>query len=206
MTFISSIYRLSPKVQANTSIQTTIRTIMEPAYCTAMVAYTIRTVSSATWLNANTYKNLRSKKGKNIGKGENMRVNSRVFTEKTDLLGEIQIPNCPSQFKSVAEKLMMMATKPGYSVSDYNNVTQLDKILMVDYWQEYDNLQEWITPPPKEPIKYFSDCFVKLATPPDLIARATRWLVEHNYLFLKPEVQERAIQASNKWRQAVSHQ
>lgn len=134
-----------------------------------------------------------------------MRVNSRVLTEKTDLMDGIRIPNCPSQFRYVAEQLMMLLTKPGYSTGDYNSVTELDKILTVDYWIEYNELQGWIKPQPKEPIKYFRDCYIGLATMPDLITRSRRWLVEHNYVFLKELVAERAHQAGDKFGKALSH-
>lgn len=128
-----------------------------------------------------------------------MRVNSRVFTEKTDMLDGIRIPNCPSQFKGVAERLIMMATKPGYSVPDYRNVTHLDKILALHYWREYDGLEESLTQ------NRFADWFLTSATSPDIITRARRWLVERNYLILKPDIQEYAMEASQKWRQAVRH-
>ncbi len=128
-----------------------------------------------------------------------MRVNSRVLTEKSDLLGEIQIDNCPSQFKSVAERLMMMATKPGYSVPDYHTVSQLDKILTLHFWQEYDGLNKGISQ------REFEDWFLSSSTSPDMITRARRWLVERNYLFLKPDVQEYAMEASQKFRQSIKH-
>jgi len=128
-----------------------------------------------------------------------MRVNSRVFTEKTDLLGGIQIPNCPSQFKKEAEQLMMMVTKLGYSVGDYRNVTHLDKLLTLDYWKEYEGLSQALTE------GYFEKWFTSSATPTDLLSRALRWLTSHNYLILNPEVAERAMEASNKWRKSISH-
>lgn len=128
-----------------------------------------------------------------------MRVNSRVLTEKTNLLGEIKIPNCPIQFKSVAEQLIMMATKLGYSIPHYNNVTHLDKLLTLDYWREYEGLEQALAE------GYFERWFISSATSADLISRTLRWLISHNYIFLKPEVQERAIQASDKWRQSISH-
>ncbi len=126
-----------------------------------------------------------------------MRVNSRVFTERTDMLDGIQIPNCPSQFKVIAERIIMMVTKPGYSVGDYNTMTELDKILMVDYWKEYDGLnldtlesgwREW---------------FVRKATAPELIRRSRQWLSEHQYLILRPEVADRAYEAGNKFSRAI---
>ena len=129
-----------------------------------------------------------------------MRVNSRVLTEKTDLLEGIRIPNCPTQFRYVAEQLMMLLTKPGYSTGDYNSVTELDKILTLVYWKEYDYL--YID---NNTASNFDEWFMKNATEADLISRARRWLVSHNYVFLKPDVQERAMEASEKFSKAVRH-
>ncbi len=128
-----------------------------------------------------------------------MRVNSRVLAEKSDLMGNIQIPTCPSQFRGVAENLMMMLTKLDYKVSGYTNVTELDKILTVDYWREYDGL-----PNPSELVGDFKYWFIRKATPADLISRARRWLQERNYIFLEDVVVERATKASDKWHQSVS--
>ena len=121
-----------------------------------------------------------------------MKVNSRVMTERVDMLGEIKITNCPSQICAVAENIIMMATKPGYSISDYHTVTQLDKLLMVDYWKEYDGL-----------VGDFRDWFVRNATAPELIRRARQWLTEHNYLILKSDVAERAYEAGTKFSRAI---
>ena len=128
-----------------------------------------------------------------------MRVNSRVLTEKSDILGNIQIPNCPSQFRLVAENLMMLATKPGYAVGKYINITEMDKILTIDYWQEYDGL-----PPLGHGFLIDKEWFMKKSTPADLISRARRWLQEHNYLIIPEEIQLRASGASEKWRQSIS--
>jgi len=127
-----------------------------------------------------------------------MRVNSRVLDEKSDLLWEIQIPNCPSQFKSVAERLMMMATKPGYSVPDYHTVSQLDKILTLHFWKEYDGLNESISQ------RDFENWFLSSATIPDMITRAIRWLISHNYFLIKPSVQENALKAAENFKKATS--
>ncbi len=122
-----------------------------------------------------------------------MKVNSRVFTERTDLLGDIKILNCPAQFRSVAERLIMMVTTPGYACSNYNTVSELDKVLTLAFWKEYDGLDT----------KNFEVWFITSATLPDMITRARRWLVEHNYLFLKPDIQENAMEASSKWKQSI---
>lgn len=129
-----------------------------------------------------------------------MRVNSRVFTERTDMFDGIKIPNCPSQLRTVAENLIMLLTKPGYSVGDYRNITQLDKILTLDYWREYDDIEAHYKPPNYDG---FRQWFINEATPADLLTRARRWLIEHNYIIIKDNVQEHATEASNKWRQAV---
>ena len=126
-----------------------------------------------------------------------MRVNSRVFTERTDMLDGIRIPNCPNQFKSIAENIMNMATKPGYSAGDYNTMTELDKILMLDYWRECDGFIEGLD------FNNFKMWFIHKATAPELIRRARQWLSEHQYLILKPDVAERAYEAGNKFSRSV---
>jgi len=52
-----------------------------------------------------------------------MRVNSRVFDEKQDMFQAIRVPNCPSEFRTVAENILAMATIGGTLVSH----TQLEK-------------------------------------------------------------------------------
>lgn len=129
-----------------------------------------------------------------------MRVNSRVFTERTDMLDGIRIRNCPSQFKVIAENLMNMATKPGYSVGDYNTMTELDKLLMIDYWKEYD----YLTFPTSEDRLYqFENWFVKEATAPELIRRARQFLTERNYLIVKEAVAQHAHEAGEKFSRAI---
>jgi hypothetical protein len=128
-----------------------------------------------------------------------MRVNTRVFTERMDMLNGIQIPNCPSQFKIIAENIMNMATKPGYSVSDYNTMTELDKHLMVDYWREYDNLNNIMV------ISGFHDWFIRKATAPELIRRARQFLVERNYIIVKESIAQHAHIAGEKFGKSVKH-
>lgn len=125
-----------------------------------------------------------------------MRVNSRVFDEKQDIFQNIRVPNCPSEFRAVAENILMMATKPGYSVGDYHTMTELDKILMVDYWFNFDGMVA-------SDLLEFQKWFVKKATPPELIRRARQWLTEHNYLLVKSDVQTRAQEAGAKFRSSV---
>lgn len=124
-----------------------------------------------------------------------MKVNSRVFTERADMFEGITIPNCPTQFKAVAQNIVMLVSKPGYSAGKYNTMTELDKIIMLGYWREYDYMTY------EE--DGFDNWFIHTATNPELIRRARQWLVEHNYLLLNSDVQERAMEAGNKFRHAV---
>ena len=129
-----------------------------------------------------------------------MRVNSRVFDEKQDIFQNIRVPNCPSEFRAIAENILMMATKPGYSVGDYNTMTELDKNLMVDYWVEFDDMKFILIIDMGD---RFREWFVKKATPPELIRRARQWLTERNYLIVKPEVQKRAYEAGSKFSRSI---
>lgn len=131
-----------------------------------------------------------------------MRVNPRVLQERQDLLGEIKIPassNCPSQFKTIAENILTMCTKLDYSCPDYNTMSELDKILMVQYWTEYDGLEQIIG---RDGLS-FTNWFVGSATSPELIRRSRQWLVERNYILCKSDVVERAIGAGDKFRMSV---
>lgn len=127
-----------------------------------------------------------------------MRVNTRVFTERQDMFDGIVVTNCPSQFKGIAENIMNMVANPGYSVGTYHTMTELDKMLMVDYWGEYDGLRDF----DDTFLLSFKEWFVKKATPPELIRRARQWLSEHNYLILNQEVLSRASEAGDKFSRA----
>ena len=131
-----------------------------------------------------------------------MRVNSRVFTERMDMLDGIRIPNCPSQFKIIAENIMNMATKPGYSVGDYHTMTELDKMLMWDYWREYDDMKPIVN---CDTVVGLREWFVHKATAPELIRRSRQWLSEHQYLILQPDVAERAYEAGSKFSKSIRH-
>jgi len=129
-----------------------------------------------------------------------MRINSRVFTEKTDLLESIQITNCPVQFRKIAEQLVMMATKPGYSVGSYNTMTELDKMLMWDYWREFDGMKPTLN---CSTITGIREWFIHEATAPELIRRARQWLSEHQYFLIDESVAQRAHEAGTKFSKAI---
>jgi hypothetical protein len=116
-----------------------------------------------------------------------------------DMLDGIRIPNCPSQFRIIAENIMNMTTKPGYTSGNYNTMTELDKILMVNYWGIYDGLEEIIG---RDGLSFYN-WFIHKATAPELLRRAREWLVSHNYLIVKPDVQQRALDAAVKFSRAI---
>jgi hypothetical protein len=123
-----------------------------------------------------------------------VRVNSKVFDERQDMFADLYVKNCPSQFEAVANKILNMVAAPGYSAGDYHTMSQLDKKLMVDYWNLYDGLDMTVL---------FRDWFVDHATEPELVRRSRQWLVEHNYLIIKETVREHASQAGDKFRASV---
>jgi hypothetical protein len=114
------------------------------------------------------------------------------------MLDGIRIPNCPSQFKTIAENIMNMMVKPGYAFGNYNTMTEADKILMLDYWREYDNL-----PPFGHGFLLDREWFIHKATPPELIRRARQFLCERHYLIPDESVAERAYQAGQKFSRAI---
>lgn len=120
-----------------------------------------------------------------------MRVNSKVFTERTDMFTDLYVKGCPNQLESVANRLLNMVAKTSYSVGSYHTMTELDKKLTADYWMEYE-----------PPTANFKEWYVK-STEASLIERATRWLIEHNYLIVDEEVRQRAQEAARNYRQAV---
>jgi hypothetical protein len=121
-----------------------------------------------------------------------VRVNNKVFDERQDLFSDLYVKGCPSQFEKEANRILNMVAKPGYSIGDYHTMSQLDKKLMVDYWQEYDGLTTGLLD--------FPHWFETYASTPELIRRARQWLVEHNYLIIKSDVRDRADEAGDKFR------
>jgi len=128
-----------------------------------------------------------------------MRVNQRVFTERIDMMDGIRVPNCPSEFREQAEKLVTMACGLGYQVGKYHRMSELQKILIVDYWITYDNLDEIIG---RDGLS-FRNWFVYTATQPELLRRAIQWLVAGNYFIVPENIRENALKASKHMAQSV---
>ena len=133
-----------------------------------------------------------------------MRVNPRVFTERIDMLDGIRIPNCPStsicgfSLRSVCENIMNMAIKLGVSFTGYHTVTELDNMLAIAYWQEYDGMKEL-----DKISSSFDNWFIHVATAWEAIRRSREWLAQHNYIFVEPDVQQRAYEAGAKFSKAI---
>jgi hypothetical protein len=136
-----------------------------------------------------------------------MRVNPEVETKWRDAFGEIHIPetsHCPSQIKTICENLLTICTRLGYACPSYNTMTQLDKVLMVEYWHEYDGLliRDFFYPDDEEALQHFKEWFIK-ATEPELIRRSRQYLVEHHAIRVNQDVAERAYQAGQNFSRAV---
>ena len=127
-----------------------------------------------------------------------MRINSEVDTKWRDLTGEIHIPetsHCPPQIKKICENILTMYSGlDGVCPTSYNTMTELDKMIMLDYWTEYDGLNMPIS---------FREWFLKEATPPELVRRSREWLRQHRAVIPKQEVSDHADQASDNFRHSV---
>lgn len=130
-----------------------------------------------------------------------MQVNPAVLKQCIDMTGEIRIlekSKCPAPIKPYAEKILEMYRPDkldAVAPKNYHSITELDKMIMVDYWYSYDsfvaNTQKGMT---------FQEWFSKEATFPDFISRASRWLIAHHYIIDIPEdVLKNAQLASEHW-------
>jgi len=119
-----------------------------------------------------------------------------------NLLDEVMLPDCPKKLKKVAENILNMVMRVQIQM-DYHDMTQLDKIICLAYWDCYDGLHRVGQPPWLD----FNTWFIKEATSGDLISRARRWLMSDkedqtkNYLIIKQSVFDAAKNAGEHWRQ-----
>jgi len=124
-----------------------------------------------------------------------MRLNDDKLDLSRDLFNELVLKECPAVFKTAAENIIRMLNV-GVMYADYKTVSDLDRLLTVDYWREFDAL------PKKLDIEEFREWYLK-ATTPDLISRARRWLVENRYLILPTAISERAQEAAGHFGRSV---
>lgn len=134
-----------------------------------------------------------------------MRVNSKVFSERTDMFSDLYVKGAPNQLESVCNRLLNMAAQTGYSVGKYNTMSVLDKKLTVDYWNKYDGLYNYEHDDESKSngINEFKEWYIHFATEASLIERAIRFLIERNYFIVDEDVRLRAQEAARNYRQAV---
>lgn len=130
-----------------------------------------------------------------------MRINPKVLANM-DMTGVIQIHDCPSPFKTIAENIVNLLAQPGYSVGEYHTMTELDKTLMWNYWRAFDGLYSNKKDDIYD-IYMIREWFIHKATAPELIRRARQWLSERNYVIIDPDVATRAMEAGNKFSKSV---
>jgi len=130
-----------------------------------------------------------------------MRINSEVDTKWRDAFGEIHIPetsHCPPQIKKICENILTMYTGlDGVCPTSYNTMSELDKMIMLDYWREYDGFCAVMTS------SEFREWFIKHAISPEWIRRSREFLCQHRAIFPKQEVSDHAYQASENMRHSV---
>lgn len=107
------------------------------------------------------------------------------------MIGEVQLHDCPKTIRAEAENILAMFKDEALH-SDYVTMTELDRLVCIRYWQEYDAM------PPE-----FAKWYIEKATFPEKIRRARQWLVENGFIIPKPEVEENAREAGNNWKRAI---
>lgn len=122
-----------------------------------------------------------------------MKINWKLV--EYDMLDDIHLPNCPSMFRTQAEQIIKIIS--GMQPVSYNKVSTFDRHLIVEVWKS-DGLDQALENP-----ESFRKWYLSHATEPDLITRARRWLMEHNYLISSPSIAERAQESSEKWKAGI---
>lgn len=122
-----------------------------------------------------------------------MKINWKLVNY--DMLDDIQIPQCPSLFRSVAQNVIKVIAE--LEPFNYNRMSIFDKHLTIAYWK-WDGLDKALQDPAD-----FRQWYLTQATDPTVICRARRWLVEKNYLIPPSGITDRAQESSEKWRVGV---
>jgi hypothetical protein len=127
--------------------------------------------------------------------------------KRSSLDGEIHLPLCPPEFRGVAERIITMLDREGFN-NIYTTMTELDKKLVLRYWEAYDGLDDGLMiiggEERYEMVKSFCDWFLSKATMPDTISRARRYLVsDAKLLIIPPTIARHAKQSENKWSKSI---
>ena len=133
-----------------------------------------------------------------------MRINSEVDTKWRDAFGEIHIPetsHCPPQIKKICENILTMYSGlDGVCPTSYNTMSELDKMIMLDYWERFDNMNLYINN-----LGEFEQWFIKRATNTEWLRRSREFLCQHRAIFPKQEVSDHAYNASENFRHSVKN-
>jgi hypothetical protein len=131
-----------------------------------------------------------------------MRINVEVETKWRDAFGEIHIPetsHCPSQIKPICENILKMYVGlDGVCPTNYNTMTELDKMIMLDYWKNYDRMNYFIPE-----CMDFDEWFLTKSTPSELLRRSREFLVQHHAVYPKQAVADHAYQAGQNFSRSV---
>jgi orotidine-5'-phosphate decarboxylase len=126
--------------------------------------------------------------------------------KQSSLDGEIHLPLCPPEFRGVAERIMVMLDREPFNDA-YTTMTELDKKLVLRYWNEYDKLNDALADIRDGKGSWqitFGEWFLFHATNPDTISRARRYLVsDAKLLIIPPTIARHAKQADDKWAKSV---
>lgn len=120
---------------------------------------------------------------------------------KLDMFKEpdIRSPFWPDVAKNI---IMLLDTLPPF---DFKTMEDFQKRLIVEYWHHYDGLDKglagykdissWVS---------FRQWFIQSATAPEKIRRASQWLIQQEYILLRPSVRDKALANAEKSRGAIS--
>jgi hypothetical protein len=124
-----------------------------------------------------------------------VKINHEVYEQCQDQFGEFHIldkSKCPKGIQIIAERILKLVDHwqngLGEKMPRYNTMTELDKIIILEYWKEYDGITI-------DSMTAFESWFLECATFPDMITRAFRILVSHHYVLPRQDVLDRAQEA-----------
>ena len=129
-----------------------------------------------------------------------MKINRALADQyKTrDLLGldeeKYRLEMCPSSIRKIAENILELIENTFFE--SYNTMSNLDKQLIYAYWIKIDG------EPNEVRTDEYRDWFFDKCTVPEDIRRARQWLVEHNFIIVKPDVLKHAQEAGIKRRRS----
>ena len=105
-----------------------------------------------------------------------------------DLLSEgeekYRLEMCPTSIRKIAENILSLIESTYFE--SYYTMSNLDKQLIYAYWIKIDG------EPNEVRTDEYRDWFFDKCTVPEDIRRGRQWLVEHNFIIVKPDVLKHA--------------